>query len=150
MKPCKFTFDDEKQYDGFAHGSSWNGFDNVAVTKATLDQIIADCRDPDTADSFREIEPTADGLYSLGWGFATQVVKPPSLDDLIHEYKVWNAEQGLDLGSANEHLFDDNLSDEQRQWLRSFCYRWEVACREEDAQAAIECREYEENLSRDR
>ena len=42
MKPCKFTFDDEKVYDGFAHGSTWNGFDNVAVTKETLDKIVAD------------------------------------------------------------------------------------------------------------
>lgn len=66
MKPCKFTFDDEKVYDGFAHGSTWNGFDNVAVTKETLDQIVADLEfanaTPDDLDNFRELEPMADGL----------------------------------------------------------------------------------------
>ena len=43
MKPCKFRFDyPETIYHGFAHGSRWNGFDNVAVTKETLDKIRAD------------------------------------------------------------------------------------------------------------
>jgi hypothetical protein len=78
MKPCKFTFNDDSIYDGFAHGSTWNGFDNVAVTKETLEKIIADFyeagADKDTEDSFREIEPMDNGLYSLGWGFATSIV----------------------------------------------------------------------------
>jgi hypothetical protein len=74
MKPCKFTFDDETVYDGFAHGSTWNGFDNVAVTKETLDRIIADT-DEQSAEQFREIEPMENGLYSLGWGFTTQIVE---------------------------------------------------------------------------
>lgn len=67
-----------RRYDGFAHGSTWNGFDNVAVTKATLDQIVADLESanatPDDLENFRKLEPIADGLYSLGWGFATQIV----------------------------------------------------------------------------
>ena len=79
MKPCRFTFDDDKVYDGFAHGSTWNGFDNVAVTKATLDQIIADLAyanaTPDDLDNFRELTPLENGFYSLGWGFATQIVE---------------------------------------------------------------------------
>lgn len=79
MKSCKFRFDyPETVYEGFAHGSTWNGFDNVAVTKATLDKILADIAvdgaNDDTLDQFREIEPMADGLYSLGWGFATQII----------------------------------------------------------------------------
>ena len=32
---CKFTFDDAV-WNGFSHGSTWNGFDNVAVTKRKL------------------------------------------------------------------------------------------------------------------
>jgi hypothetical protein len=79
MKRCKFRFDyPETIYDGFAHGSTWNGFDNVAVTKATLDAIVSDIAadggDEESLDQFRKIEPMADGLYSLGWGFATQIV----------------------------------------------------------------------------
>ena len=74
MTPCKFTFDDEKQYNGFAHGSTWNGFDNVAVTKKILDQLIAEAPTAEDAEMFREIEPMENGLYSLGWGFATSIV----------------------------------------------------------------------------
>lgn len=79
MKPCKFTFDDETVYDGFAHGSTWNGFDNVAVTLETLTKIchdaIAASGDESGADEFRGIKPMKNGLYSLGWGFTTQIVE---------------------------------------------------------------------------
>ena len=77
MEPCKFTFDDEKVWDGFSHGSTWNGFDNVAVTKETLEKIAAESDaigDDETAEMFREIQPMDNGLYSLGWGFSTQIV----------------------------------------------------------------------------
>lgn len=47
------------------------------------------------------------------------------LNRLIAEYAAWNKAQGLNLGSADEHLFDENLTDEQREWLRVFCERWE-------------------------
>ena len=76
MKPCKFTFDDEKVWNGFDHGSTWNGFDNVAVNKETLDQLVAESEaigDSETADMYREIKPE-NGLYSLGGGFSTQIV----------------------------------------------------------------------------
>jgi hypothetical protein len=80
MKPCKFTFDDTPAYDGFAHGSTWNGFDNVAVTKETLEKIIADgvaqgWLDTETVDAFRGIEPMENGLISLGWGYVTKIVE---------------------------------------------------------------------------
>ena len=78
MDPCKFTFDYGPIYEGFAHGSTWNGFDNVAVTKETLDKIVADFAadgaDDDTLNSFRELTPLPSGLYSLGWGFSTRIV----------------------------------------------------------------------------
>jgi hypothetical protein len=85
MKPCKFTFDDERVFEGFAHGSTWNGFDNVAVTKETLDQIIA-ASSAEDAEAFREIEPMECGLYSLGWGFTTQIVE---------DTKVATSDEGL-------------------------------------------------------
>jgi hypothetical protein len=46
---------------------------------------------------------------------------------LIREYEVWQKEQGLKLGSADEYLFDENLTDAQRKWLRAFSQRWEGA-----------------------
>jgi hypothetical protein len=82
MTPCKFTFDDEKTYEGFSHGSTWNGFNNVAVTKDVLEKIIADMKGDETSgmndeteESFRAIQPMENGLYSLGWGFATSIVE---------------------------------------------------------------------------
>jgi hypothetical protein len=38
-----------------------------------------------------------------------------------------NKANGVNLGSAHEHLFDDDLTDDQRLWLRDFCARWEAA-----------------------
>jgi hypothetical protein len=46
---------------------------------------------------------------------------------LSQEYDAWNKAQGLSLGSADEHLFDENLTSEQRTWLRNFLQRWEDA-----------------------
>jgi len=45
----------------------------------------------------------------------------------IDKYEAWNKAQGLNLGSADEHLFDENLTAEQRKWLRDFSQRWEGA-----------------------
>ena len=149
MPVCQFTFDDSPVFDGFAHGSKWNGFDNVAVSKETLELIIDWFKSQgfgdDTVESFRELEPMQEnGLYSLGWGFATQIVE--SINDLIDEYKLWNKHNGLDLGSADEHFFDENLTDEQRAWLRQFSARWEAAADREDVQAAIDRRAADERL----
>jgi len=79
MKPCRFTFDDTPAFDGFAHGSKWNGFDNVAVTKETLADIVQYfwvTGDNETAEQLMEITPTENGMISLGWGYATQIVEP--------------------------------------------------------------------------
>lgn len=77
MTPCTFTFDETPAFEGFAHGSTWNGFDNVAVTPAVRDQIAAYFEqdgDPDTAADIRSIEPMDNGMISLGWGYTTQIV----------------------------------------------------------------------------
>jgi hypothetical protein len=86
MKPCKFTFDDTPAFDGFAHGSTWNGFDNVAVTPAVRDQIVAYFKkeygeeyQEAFGDDFEQCEIGADGLISLGWKFATQIVEDKKL-----------------------------------------------------------------------
>jgi len=50
-----------------------------------------------------------------------------TLKNLIDEYANWNRANGLTLGSADEHLWDDNLTNEQRAWLRDFVRRWEEA-----------------------
>lgn len=50
-----------------------------------------------------------------------------AFDTLTAEYQTWQREQGLTLGSADEHLFDEKLTDAQRAWLLEFCRRWEQA-----------------------
>jgi hypothetical protein len=78
LTPCKFTFDDTPEFDGFSHGSKWNGFDNVAVTKEQLEKISAYFwanGDPETASEFADLEQMENGLFSLGWGYATQIVR---------------------------------------------------------------------------
>ena len=88
MKPCKFTFDDSPQFDGFAHGSTWNGFDNVAVTfderRKIAQWMIESAFDKEAVQeevldllAIAPIEHHTPELYSLGWGYATQIVREP-------------------------------------------------------------------------
>lgn len=50
------------------------------------------------------------------------------LNALTGEYHEWLATNNLtDLGSADEHLFDERLTDAQRAWIRDFSRRWEDA-----------------------
>jgi hypothetical protein len=46
-------------------------------------------------------------------------------DALTAEYDAWMKEQGLSLGLADEHLFDDDLTAAQQKWLQKFCGKWE-------------------------
>jgi YD repeat-containing protein len=51
-----------------------------------------------------------------------------TLSDMIDEYGLWREHHDRDdLGSADEHLHDESLSDDQRSWLGRFVKRWEKA-----------------------
>lgn len=54
-----------------------------------------------------------------------KVAVPIMEAELCDEYAKWNKEQGLNLGSADEHYFDESLSEEQRLWLQGFGERWD-------------------------
>lgn len=54
---------------------------------------------------------------------------PVNTDPLCEVYRQWNESQGLNLGSADEHWFDETLTQEQRDWLRAFSARWESIAR---------------------
>ena len=47
------------------------------------------------------------------------------INDLTAEYTAWNKAQGLDLGSADEHMYDEDLTAEQQNWVQNFVERWE-------------------------
>lgn len=70
-----------------------------------------------------------------------------SMDDLIHEYQRWNKANGLDLGSADEHLFDENLNETQQAYLQGFCRRWDECMEREDMERAIERRADEDGTN---
>ncbi len=113
MKPVKFYFGGDPVFDGFADGSTWNGFDNIWVTAEVHKQIIehfnAECLtlgyfgDQLTEEmlQFTEIEPDAQGLYSYANGFATSIddmdvdaaidVLTETVNDLADWGSVFNA-----------------------------------------------------------
>lgn len=81
MRPCVFAFDDEQEFPGFAHGTTWNGFDNVSVIPQVRDAIVAHFREqaPNCADTEEGNQdmlslPTVDGLVSLANCYATQII----------------------------------------------------------------------------
>jgi hypothetical protein len=47
------------------------------------------------------------------------------IEMLTREYTAWNSRNGLKLGSADDHLFDESLTQEQRQWVNDFSQRWD-------------------------
>lgn len=49
---------------------------------------------------------------------------PDTEESLCNEYAAWNKANGLKLGSADEHTFDEDLTEAQRAYLRIFCDRW--------------------------
>ena len=71
--------------------------------------------------------------WALGSGYGES--GHDCLDALCEEYADWNKAEGLSLGSADEHLFDADLSEAQREWLADFCKRHEIAAREIPAPA---------------
>ncbi len=54
------------------------------------------------------------------------------LTGLTNEYQAWQTAQGLHLGRADQYVHDNNLTEEQRAWLRDFCHRWDKASQRRD------------------
>ncbi len=52
---------------------------------------------------------------------------------LMGIYEKFNSYHGLDLGSADEHLYDDDLTGQQKAWLQRFCTTWDRANRRPNA-----------------
>lgn len=63
---------------------------------------------------------------TLGAAVAYAKEHPLTYDHLCSEYRSFGIKHDITwLGSADEHLFDERLTDEQRLWLVEFCRRWE-------------------------
>lgn len=66
------------------------------------------------------------------WAVSAGYSAPPmneridhEIEMLCREYKAWNERNNLNLGSADEHLFDASLTAEQQVWVRDWSKRWE-------------------------
>lgn len=66
----------------------------------------------------------------------------PDLVALVHEYDDFLAANKLPPGSADEHVNDPAITQEQREWLQDFINRWqsaEDAEREQDRYERLLC-----------
>lgn len=54
-----------------------------------------------------------------------------ALGVMSREYAQWNKDNGLSLGSADEHYHDASLTEQQIAWVRHFSDRWERVSRGE-------------------
>ena len=73
MKKVKFTFNydnDNDVWEGYAHGTTWNGWDNVSVDEKEHKRIEEYFGNQPEMD----IEKGKDGLYSYANGFTTSIV----------------------------------------------------------------------------
>ena len=81
-----FAFADDKPYVGYVNGSTWNGFDNVWVTKDVFEKITSDFGAEESREcGLNDIIPNEDGLYSFAYGFATTIYQIDELDDYISQ-----------------------------------------------------------------
>jgi hypothetical protein len=98
-----------------------------------------------------DLEPLERKLFDWAFGDSPAYFRGENCDDpfafLTEEYAEWNKRQGLNLGSADEHYFDENLTEAQRAWLIDFGHRWEQMAHLEAEQDAIERRIAEESRS---
>jgi len=83
LQEITFHFGDDPTFLGYTDSTTWNGFDNVWVTEDEHNRICNHFRseyilmgeDAEGVEylmqSFYELEPDDDGLYSYANGFAT-------------------------------------------------------------------------------
>jgi hypothetical protein len=100
-------------------------------------------RDEWITDDLNKLE-TLLYAFARGEGY---VDRADTLDSLVDEYTVFNRGNHLDLGSADEHRFDESLTVEQRVYVNRFCDRWEAAAREEATNRAIARRVRDEGIT---
>lgn len=86
-------------------------------------------------DIARNMVPVASAGGAVTWGTinSARIARGDSpIQLLVHEYTDWQAEQGLKLGSADEHLYDRDLRVDQLDWLKDFVRRWDEAVETEE------------------
>lgn len=74
LRPVKWHFDDSPIWDGFAHGTTWNGWADISITPAvqTAVAIWLD-GESDSVDDWRALQPGPDGLVDLSGGHTPNI-----------------------------------------------------------------------------
>jgi len=77
LRTVTFVFDmyEDHPFQGFAIGTTWNGFDNVAVTLETareMDNFFSPLSDDDVR--FASLPLNDDGLIDIGNGWTTVII----------------------------------------------------------------------------
>lgn len=76
MRPCRWTFDGDRVFDGVTDGTRWNGFLNVWVTWETHKAVLGHLGDADGTQELHAIKPDPfGGLVDYTNGFATVEVE---------------------------------------------------------------------------
>jgi hypothetical protein len=123
LTPVKFFFGDDPTYDGFTDGTTWNGFENIWVTKEVHEEIVTRFTEDykvsgyegdelaEAMESFN-IEPDDDGLYSYAYGFATSIDEDADdcVNVLTEVFNDWAADLNLD-----DPDFEDKAEQAERQ-----------------------------------
>jgi len=93
---CRFSFngDGEAVYSGVAHGTTWNGFDNVSVTPEVRDLIAADFKvggaEAEEVDDILAL-PIANGLVSFAGGYTCVIERDEEPTTPVAELPVRDA-----------------------------------------------------------
>lgn len=55
-------------------------------------------------------------------------------ETLYEEYRLYCEATGLEWVDAMEHVYNDALTTEQRQWISAFIIRWDAVMKQQDAE----------------
>ena len=101
-----------------------NGYTFAGMTALQVAEDMVSC-----SQTFEGTDPDKLVPHIKEWRKQERYTGPDApLNILIDEYAVWREKEGLmHLGSADEHLHDKALTDDQRAWLGSFSARWDEA-----------------------
>ena len=113
--------DDANRFVGYDLDSTWNGFDNVAVTKDVHEKLLAWCKANETEVDPKEFSADDQGLYHWVNGWAIEIDEYISLDTYaIVMIKVENPKPTEELLRRPENsTYEDIKSDLEEKLIKA-------------------------------
>lgn len=128
LRTCRFTLGFMTEvYDGFTDGSRWNGFLNVHVTRAIIEQIVEAMKSAGATERDEEVESLLDyakdpALLQPG---ALVVLPGGRTGCIVHAYESGAFE--IELSADRSSPVTVTLSEEQFEPLVSLAGGWATA-----------------------